>query len=406
MPRKLRSNVTLISASRKRGSEGQMQSSLGWVDFSSEHRDRVRTVIDLLLPSIALSAICGIPMEVSILLMGVITTVYAAMGGLEAVIWTDVIQAIVMLLAMVLCVVWVFISIEGDAAWAWTTIQSADKLRMWDFSFDFTQPVIYLIVGTSLLAVFGGIGDQNFIQRVQCTPDEKTARKAVMTQLFVAVPLNFCLFGLGTCLYLFYKQYPGMLSPAMKADGVFPLFAAQVLPSGMAGLVVAAIMAATMSTLSSAVNSVANLGVEDFLRRFRPEVSDHACVLAGRILTVLLGAFGTGAALVLVRMDSASVWDVAIRIGGMVHAPMIGVFILAVFTTRANSVGVVAGIVGSLLVTSYVTSHYALHPFGYGTLSLGACVAIGYLFSLPWGRSRKNLYGLTVHTLPGRGGTS
>lgn len=354
----------------------------------------------MLLPAIALSAICGIPMSVSILIMGVITTIYATMGGLEAVIWTDVIQALIMVLAMILCVVWVVMGVDTSVSEAWTILQVNDKLQMADWSFDIARPIFYIIFLQSILIPIISIGDQNFVQRVQCTKDEKTARKAVATQLFVAVPLNVCLFGLGTCLFLFYHQHPEMLTPAMKADGVFPLFAAQVLPTGLAGLVVAAIMAATMSTLSSAVNSVANLGVEDFLRPLRPNITDHKCLIAGKVFTAALGTFGTVAALLLANTSLTSIWDLAMMLAGMIHAPLMGIFVLGILTRRANNVGVLAGILFALAVTVCARIFVQPHPFFYMPVSVFSCVAVGYLVSCLFPGIKRNLLGLTVYDLP------
>ena len=354
----------------------------------------------MLLPALAMSAICGIPINVSIIIMGVITTIYAAMGGLEAVIWTDVIQAIVMILAMVLCVIWVVMSLHGGFDSSWGVIQAHNKLQMWDFSWDIAKPIIYLAFLSNIIIPFTFLGDQNFIQRVQCTKDEKTACKAAATQLFVAVPLNFLLFGLGTCLFLFYQQNPQMLCPAIKADSVFPLFAAQILPTGLAGVVIAAIMAATMSTLSSAINSVANLGVEDFLRRFKPDVSNGDCVVWGRIFTAALGAFGTIAALLLANTSLKSIWDLALMIGGMIHYPIIGVFVLGIFTRRTSTTGAFAGIIASVTVTWVSKQFFEIHPLFYGLLSMLCCMIIGYLVSLIVPDKKRDLKGLTAFTLP------
>lgn len=371
---------------------------LGFVIYSlNQMLGRMAAI--LLLPSIALSAIFGLPMEQSILIMGVVATIYVTLGGLEAVIWTDVLQATVMLLAVLTCCFWAYFSLDMTLPAAKEALSGLNKLQMFDFSFDWTAPV-FLILFTNVIALtFGLIGDQTFIQRVQCTADEKESRKTILTQLAVAVPMNVVLFALGTLLFLFYKTRPDMISPALKSDGIFPFFAAQNLPPGMAGFVVAALLAATMSTVSGAINSVANLGVEDVYRRFFPKATDHKCLVLGRTLTIGLGIFGTGAALLLARTSLLSVWDLALMITGMILAPITGIFVLGIFTKRANSVGVWVGTVASIAANYYAKFYMNLHALAYLTVGVFTCIVVGYLASLCVPKSNKNLDGLTVYTL-------
>jgi SSS family solute:Na+ symporter len=353
----------------------------------------------LLLPAIALSSIFGLPIEQSILIMGVVSTIYVTLGGLEAVIWTDVLQAVVMLAAVIVCACWAFFSLDMTAASAMEILAGQEKLRLFDFSFDWTAPVFIICVTNVLSASLGMIGDQNFLQRVQCTPDPKDARKAVLTQLGVAIPLNAVLFALGTLLFLFYRSQPQTLSPALKSDGIFPFFAAQHLPPGMAGFVVAALFAATISTVSGAVNSVANLGVEDIYRRFFRKVTDHRCLVVGKVLTLSLGVFGTGAALLLARTGLLSIWDLALMITGIILAPVSGIFVLGIFTRRANSFGIWVGTVASILANVYAKLYLNLHSLAFLTVGVFTCIVVGYLASFLAPKSRNQLDGLTVFTL-------
>ena len=372
---------------------------LGFVCFSlNQMLGRMATI--LLLPAMAISAIFGMPMEYSILIMGVATTLFVTMGGLEAVIWTDVLQAIIMLLAVLMCAAYAFFALDITGPVAFELLGNLDKLQMFDFSFNWQEPVVVVLVLNTLAAVLGMISDQNFIQRVQCTHDEKESRKAVYTQLAVAVPMNVVLFGLGTLLFLYYATRGETLSPALKPDSVFPFFAAQNLPVGMAGFVVVALLAATMSTVSSAMNSVANLGVEDVYRRFFPHVTDDQCLKVGRYLTFGLGAFGTGAALLLAHLSNLqSVWDLAIMIGGMIASPIIGIFVLGIFTRRANNFGVWAGTVASIAVNYYGKFYLDVHAMVYVVIGVFACIAVGYLASYCAPKSARDLDGLTVYTL-------
>ncbi len=356
----------------------------------------------MLLPAYALSSIAGIPITVSILIMGVITTLYVYLGGLASVIWTDVIQAAIMIGAVGICTAWALLSLNAGAGEAWDVLVSAEKLHMFDWKVDWTQPCVLVMCLNVFVLAFGQIGDQNYIQRIQCTHTEREAKKAIITQLAVAVPLNVVLFTLGTVLFLFYRERPEMLSPAVKADAVFPLFAAQNLPIGLAGLVIVAVLAATMSTLSSALNSVANIGVEDFYRRLFKGATDHKCLILGRVLTACLGVFGTVAALVLVNTNLSSIWDLYLTILGILLGASAGVFTLGIFTRRANSAGVLIGAIASFVAVYYVKNHTHLHFFLYQVVGVVTCVVVGYIASLLIRSKKKSLDGLTVYTISQR----
>lgn len=372
---------------------------LGFLCFSlNQMLGRMASI--LLLPALAISAIFGMPMEYSILIMGVATTLFVTLGGLEAVIWTDVLQAVIMLIAVLICSAYALVALDIDIPVAVDLLGNLNKLQVFDFSINWQEPVVIVLVLNTFVTVLGIIGDQNFIQRVQCTHDEKESRKAVYTQLAVAVPMNLVLFILGTLLFLFYATRAHTLSPALKPDSIFPFFAAQNLPVGMAGFVVVALLAATISTVSSAMNSVANLGVEDVYRRFFSAASDKQCLRVGRYLTFGLGVFGTASALLLARMSSLqSIWDLFLMITGMVLAPITGIFVLGIFTRRANNFGAWVGTAASIAVNYYAKMYMDLHALVYLVYGVFSCISIGYIASYLTPKSSRDLNGLTVFSL-------
>ncbi len=359
----------------------------------------VRLAGCMVLPAIAISSVFGISVETSIIVMGVVTTLYVYLGGLESVIWTDVLQAFIMLGTVLICFIWAFTGIDMPAAEAIGILQTESKLRSFDWAINFSNPtmiVFFLSVGIGSIYSFS---DQNFVQRVQCTANEKQAKKALITSVAVAVPLNLVLFSLGTVLFLFYHGRTGDLSPAVKNDGVFPIFAAQNLPLGLAGLVVVSILAATMSTLSSAINSVANVFVEDYYRRLSKKATDKSCLLAGHIITALLGVVGTLIALWLVNTSFTSIWDMLIAAGGMLGGAFTGIFALGLFFKRTHSIGAVCGVIASLATTWYAQTYTHLNIFLYGVVGIAAMLVVGYLVSIIVPAKKKNLDGLTIFTM-------
>ena len=293
----------------------------------------------MLLPAIALAAITGVDVIWCIVIMAVITTIYTYLGGLEAVIWTDTIQGFVMCATVAGCLALALWKLGMPLGEMLATLQSSDKLHIVDLSASLVYPTLWIFLISTIVGTMGGIGDQNFVQRVQCTPTLRDAQKAVATQLGVAIPINLLLFGLGTALWLFYQARPELLNPVMKTDGIFPFFAAQQLPVGVSGLVVAALLAATMSTISSSICSVSDLGVNDFYRRFKADATDHQALVLGKLLTAVIGLLGMAAAILMARSTMVSVWDLATLVIGLISNGIVGLFMLGLLTRRAKQWG-------------------------------------------------------------------
>lgn len=353
----------------------------------------------MLLPSIAMSAITGIDISVAIIVMGVTVTLYTFLGGLSAVVWTDTVQGFVMIAAVTGCLVLVFLRIDLNPGEIMETLRNADKLHTFDWGWEITYPTIWMIFMGTVVLTLGGVGDQNYIQRVQCTPTLKDAQKAVATQMAVAVPINVLLFSLGTALYLFYRQNPEMLNPVMKTDGIFPFFAAQQLPPGVSGLVVAALLAATMSTISSSVCSVANLGVDDFYRRFHKNPNDRTAIVLGRWLTLSVGVVGIGAALFLAQLSMPSIWDMALLVTNLISNGIVGLFALGLLTRRAHQWGALLGVISGMVSVYFLQNHTEITFWLFMVIGSTVTFVCGYFFSLIIPAQPKALSGLTVYTL-------
>ncbi|MDQ8203220.1 sodium:solute symporter [Pelagicoccus sp. SDUM812003] len=358
----------------------------------------------LLLPSFALEAIAGIPMHVSVPIMGLVTIAYTFLGGLSAVIWTDTIQGLVMVSAVSGCLLLVFFRIDMPFSEMWSVVNAQDKLHTFDWGFTLTEENVFTVFLGIILVTLLGIGDQNFVQRVQCGPSLSSTRKAIATQMAVAVPINILLFSLGTALFLFYKQAPAELNPTMRNDGIYPFFAAQQLPPGVSGLVIAALLAATMSTISSSICSVSNLAVDDVYKRFFASATDTQGVFVGRIVTVLVGLFGIGSAFFLNFFETPSIWDLALRVVSIVTSTTVGIYFLGLFTQRSNEIGVLAGIVAGMAVTYWVSVEGILVFWLYPAAGSLVTIAVGYAVSLATGGNKKNIDGLTLASLQNRTG--
>ncbi|MBC2605016.1 sodium:solute symporter [Pelagicoccus albus] len=358
----------------------------------------------LLLPSFALEAIAGIPMQVSVPIMGLVTIAYTFLGGLSAVIWTDTIQGFVMVAAVAGCLLMVFLKIEIPMSDVWTILSDNDKLHVFDWGFNLTEENVFTVFVGIIAVTMLGIGDQNYVQRVQCGPSLKSTKKAIVTQMGVAVPINILLFALGTALFIFYKQSPSDLNPVMRNDGIYPFFAAQQLPPGASGLVIAALLAATMSTISSSICSVSNLAVDDFYKRFSKAPTEAQAVKVGRIVTVLVGLFGIASAFYLNSFDTPSIWDLALRVVSIVTATTVGIYALGLFSDKANEIGVLVGIAFGMAATYWISAEGLLIFWLYPVAGSVITYVVGLAVSIATGGNQKDIDGLTLATLKNRKG--
>jgi solute:Na+ symporter, SSS family len=358
-----------------------------------------RMGIVLFLPSLALAAVTGLNVYTCILLMGALATLYTVIGGIEAVIWTDVAQVIVLVFGALLSLVLIAGRIDGGFGTIVSTGVADGKFHIFNWDWDLTTTTVWVVVlGNFFAHLIPYSADQSVVQRYLTTPDEKQAARSIWTNAVLVFPATLLFFTLGTALYVFFKTHPQALAPNLATDAVFPWFIANSLPPGIAGIVIAAVFAAAMSSLDSSMNSVATVLTTDFYRRFKPAVSDSACLKLARGLTVLLGVIGTGTAMWLAGSDIKSVWDQFLKILGLFGGSLGGLFVLGIFTRRANGTGAMAGAITSAAVLWWVQGNTPWHFFLYGGIAMGTCVMVGWLASLVL-PGRRNTDGLTVHSL-------
>jgi SSS family solute:Na+ symporter len=358
-----------------------------------------RLSIVLYIPSLALSAVTGMDPVFCILLMGVLATAYTVLGGLEAVIWTDVIQAVILFGGAVVCLVLALIGIDGGIPAYLSNGWMDGKFTIAILEWDSSAPVLWIVLVTNIPSRFIGLtSDQTIVQRYQSTATAAEAKKALWFDVAVSIPWAIIVFGLGTALYVYYKIHPAELDPTVGIDGIVPLFIVQHVPIGLRGVIIAAIFAAAMSSVDSSMHSVATVFVNDFYARFRPGSSDRSRLALARWMTGLLGVFGTGIALWMASLDLPSIWDVAFIVTGLLLGPSGGLFILGIFTERANSAGALVGLCCSAAAVYFAQSHTDLHFFLYGSIGMAVCFSTGYLASLLL-PGQPHTTGLTVYDL-------
>ncbi|MBP8129955.1 MAG: sodium/solute symporter [Candidatus Hydrogenedentes bacterium] len=362
-----------------------------------------RMAVVLYLPALALAAITPLSEQESILLMGGLSIVYCAMGGLEAVVWTDTVQSFVLLGGALLSLVLIITRVDGGVLGFLHTAAEHDKFHFATLDFSphsiATTAVWVVVLGGIAQSLVPYTSDMAVVQRYMSVPDILRAKKAIWTNAIACIPASLLFFGIGTALFVFYANHPDRLDPTFKTDAIFPLFIARELPTGIAGLVVAGIFAAAQSTISTSINSVATAIVTDFVRPLNVIHSELGYLRLGRLLTIIFGAAGVVLALMFASSGILSLWDQFMKILGLFGGAMCGLFCLGIFTTRANGpgaiIGAVAGAAGLFLVQRYTNVHLLLYAF----VGICICFVVGYLSSFAFAPASRPIAGLTIRTL-------
>lgn len=356
-----------------------------------------RMAIVLFLPALALSVVSDLNVVVCILGMGMLSTVYTMLGGAEAVTWTEVMQFVVLFGSAALTLILIATNIEGGPGTLLAVASADGKLRAFDWSWSYiTASVWVVLLGNLFGQLIPYTTDQSVIQRYLTTPDEKQAGRALWVNGLLTIPSSIVFFGIGTALYVFYKQHPGLLHPGLQTDAIFPWFIVTQMPAGISGLVIAGLFAAGQSGSQS---SLATALVTDFYRRFRPQASDQKCLSAARWLTLALGAIGMGTALLLASYPLRSLWDVFLTILGLFGGSVAGMFALGIFTQKAHAAGALTGAATSVITLILVQRYSQAHFFLFAPIGVLTCFVAGYVASLIIPAERHPLAGLTVYTL-------
>ena len=342
-----------------------------------------RMGVVMFLPSIALNVVTGIDIFVCIGLMGIISLIYTMMGGIEAVIWTDVMQVIVLLGGALLSLVLIIVAVDGGFVSIVETAAENHKFNVIDLTWSLRQPTVWVMLLGGIFAQITTYGtDQTMVQRYLTTKSERAAKQSVWTNAILTIPATLIFFFVGTALFVFYKAFPHELNPTFQNnDAIFPWYIASQLPAGISGLLIAGIFAAAMSSLSSSMNSAATAYSTDIHFRFKWNKRVSGLNIARRA-TLVIGIAGTLFALFMATMDVKSLWDEFQKVLGLVIGSLGGVFLLGILSKRANSFGALAGIAVSIVVQVLVSVNQTVHLLAFSATGVVSCFVAGYVFSL------------------------
>ncbi|MEZ4952704.1 MAG: sodium/solute symporter [Saprospiraceae bacterium] len=356
-----------------------------------------RIGIILYLPAVALNVVADFDVITCIILIGIISLAYTIMGGIEAVIWTDVIQVFILYGGIILSVIFISYELENGVTEIISIGKENNKFNILDLSFNLDEPNIWVVVFGGFfinLTTYGS--DQSMVQRYLTTKSNKDATKSIWTTVAIGFILGWLFFFMGTALYAYYKTNPNQMLHTMTSnDALFPWYIISQLPTGVSGLLIAGIFAAAMSSLSSSMNSAATAYTMDFHQLFKKEFN---AVTVGRLVTLAIGMGGILVAILFATLNVKSIWDEFLKIIGLMTGGLGSVFLLGLATKKANGAGVLIGLILSAVVQYFVGIYKPFNLLLYTASGFITCFVFGYLFSWLLPMYDKPLEGLTVYS--------
>jgi SSS family solute:Na+ symporter len=365
----------------------------GSIGFSLGHFSKMGVVFYLL--ALTVTSMTGWNTDRVIIMVGVITIGYTLIGGIEAVIWADVIQGFVLWVGIIICLGYLLFLPPGGPAAILHTAWQSHKISLGSTAPDLSKPTVLT------LALYGFFfylqrytADQTVVQRYLVAHTDRAAIRGMALGSLLCIPVWTLFMLIGTLCWAFYKTAGERLpSYVTKADQVFPYFVVSRIPHGLAGLFLAALFGAAMANLSSDFNSLAAIGVEDYYRVMRPDSSERRRLRVAKIVVAVAGALCVAIATALAHSHGSalSLWY---NISAIVAAGLVGLFLLAFLSERASATSAYFGIAVSLLFTVWATLtldggklwnlgryNFPLHSYMIGVIGHVVLLATGYAAS-------------------------
>ena len=340
-----------------------------------------RMSIIMYLPSMVLAQLTGININLLIIVMGVIAIIYSYSGGLKSVLWTDFIQGSVLLVGVTFALIYLLNSIDGGAGAVFETLKNGKFLGADEVIFDpniLKTSVFLMIVGAGFNTCSSYISSQDIVQRFTTTTDTKQLNKMMLTNGALSIFIATVFYLIGTGLYVFYGQNP-LLAQTAQQDQIFASYIAYQLPVCVTGILLAAIYAASQSTLSTGLNSVATSWTLDIQARLsKKEMSFEQQTKIAQYISLGVGIVAIAVSMILANGEIKSAYEWFNGFMGLVLGVLAGTFVLGVFTKVANATGAYVAFVVSAIVMIFIKYNMPdVSIWSYSIISIGLSVVVG-----------------------------
>ena len=329
---------------------------------------RVSTILYLL--ALLIQQVVGIEPVPAIWVAGVFVAVYTVVGGFDAVVWTDVMQTVVLLLGGLFCLFVIVDLLPGGLSTIWDRAIADGKLSLseyrdgelvpvgWGFSLSEKTASMMLLLGLSTwLTEYSS--NQNTVQRFCAASSTREARRSLLVLTLSSLPIWAFYMFLGTSLYVFFQYFPTevsaeILDGSRKAEQILPYFITHYLPDGLLGLVIAAALAAAMSSLDSSINSVTTVAVSDIYRRHLvPNRGDRHYLVVAWVIAVLVSVIMVFGALVIMRAETRTLQDTATILVSLFGGGLLGLYLYGFLTRHGDSRAVWSGVIVTMVFTAW-----------------------------------------------------
>jgi len=364
---------------------------------------RMGTILYLL--ALPVNAMFGWDIITIIIVTGLAVMVYSVMGGIQAVVWTDAIQGIILIGGALACFIFILIDMPEGPGQMFQIAWENNKFSLGSFSLSLTESTFWVVLVYGIFMNLQNFGiDQNYVQRYMASRTDAEAKSSALSGGLLYVPVSLLFFLIGTALYSYYSAQPGLLpaefaDPKMS-DRVFPFFIVNRLPAGMTGLLIASIFAAGMSTISSSINSSSTVILTDYVQRYsKKEVTAKGSMKTLYLASFLFSVIGIAIGIALINVQSAL--DAWWKLAAVFSGGMLGLFLLGAFVRNVNVKGTVIGVILGLLVILWMSISPVLFteepwkgfasPFhGYLTVVIGTLIIFltGFLATI-WNKNKK-----------------
>ncbi|HZH73977.1 MAG TPA: sodium:solute symporter [Mariniphaga sp.] len=319
----------------------------------------MRTGAILLLLALPLNALFGWNIRTIIVITGIAVILYSMLGGIRAVVWTDAIQGIVLILGAIISALVLTFSMPEGPGQVFEIAAVNYKFSLGSFGASLSESTFWVVLIYGLFINLQNYGiDQNFVQRYMATSTDKKAKSSALFGSLLYVPVSVIFFYIGTALYAFYTAQPELLPDSLREPGtgdkVFPHFIVNGLPSGLTGLLISAIFAAGMSTVSTSLNSTATIILTDYYQRYiNKSASERSSMIVLYTSSLVIGGLGIIIALMLVGVES--VLDAWWSLASIFSGGMLGLFLLAFLSKSVRRIDAVIGVIAGVLVIIWMS---------------------------------------------------
>jgi len=309
----------------------------------------------LFLMALPLNVLMGWDITTIIVVTGLCVMIYSLLGGIQAVVWTDAIQAIILIAGAVICIGILLFSLPEGPGQLFTFAAEHEKFSLGSFGAELTSSTFWVVLIYGFFINLQNFGiDQNYIQRYMSSRSDKDAQKSALFGGLMYVPVSALFLFIGTALFSFYKANPGLLPVGVDGDEVFPWFIVNQLPVGLTGLLISSIFAAGMSTISTSLNSSATVILVDFFK-LPPggQETERKSMLVLYLSSFIFSVIAIFIAVAMINVQSAL--DAWWKLASIFSGGMLGLFLLGYLAPKVKNTAAVIGVVAGVLVIGWMS---------------------------------------------------